>query len=229
VTYDPNQPTTPEPGPTPIQPATPTNPTTQAAWPASAPTSPVAPSPVAPSPVTTAPAAVIPAAKAKGSSGRVLNIVLGVAIAVAIGGVAFAVGRSTAPASAASTGRNGFIANNPNASFAPRGSGAPGFGGGRGGFGGFGGAGLTINGTVQSVDGNTVTIKTANGQTIQVSTGADTTYHTQAPASASDVTQGSTVQVQLQVGGGNGGGFRPGASGAPTGPVGTAGSITVVP
>ena len=58
-------------------------------------------------------------------------------------------------------------------------------------------AGLTVRGTVESVDGDTVTIKTANGQTIQVSTGADTTYNTQAPGSASDVTEGTTVQVQL--------------------------------
>ena len=188
--------------------------------------------PVAPSPVTAAPAPFLPATKPKGSGGRVLNIVLGVAIAVAIGGVAFAVGRSTAPASAASTGRGGFIANDPNASFVPRASGATGIGGGRGAFGGFGGAGLTIRGTVESVDGDTVTIKTANGQTIEVTTGADTTYNTQEPASATDVTEGATVQVQLQpTGGGNAGtgGFRPGASGAPAGPVGTAGSITVVP
>ncbi len=217
MTYDPNQPTTPEPGPTQTTPSAP------AGWPATTPTS-----PVAASPVTTVPGPVIPAAKSRGSSGRLVNIVLGVAIAVAIGGVAFAVGRSTAPASA-STGRGGFGANNPNASFGPRASGAPGFGGGRGGFGGFGGAGLTVRGTVQSVSGDTVTIKTANGQTIEVTTGADTTYNTQAPASASDVTAGKTVQVQITPTGGGAGGFRPGASGAPTGPVGTAGSITVVP
>jgi hypothetical protein len=224
VTYDPNHPATPEGGTTPIPPIQP-----PAAWPAAAPTG-----PVAPGPVTTAPAAVIPPAKPRGSGGRLLNIVLGIAIAVAIGGVAFAVGRTTAPASAATTGRGGFGANNPNASFGPRGSGAPGFGGGRGTFGGFGGAGLTIRGTVESVDADSVTIKTQSGQTIEVATGADTTYDTQTPASASDVTQGSTVQVQIQPStggnGGNGGGFfRPGASGAPTGPIGTAGSITVIP
>ena len=39
--------------------------------------------------------------RVKSSSGRWLNLLLGVAVAVAIGGVAFAVGRSTAPASAA--------------------------------------------------------------------------------------------------------------------------------
>jgi hypothetical protein len=216
MTFDPNHPATPEA-------------TTPATWPATAPTT-----PLSAEPETTAPAAVTSAARSRSSGGRLLNIVLGVAIAVAIGGVAFAVGRTTAPASAATAGRGGFGANNPNASFGPRGSGAPGFGGGRGAFGGFGGAGLTIRGTVQSIDADSVTIKTQNGQTIEVTTGADTTYDTQTPASASDVTQGSTVQVQIQPAaagnGGNGGGiFRPGASGAPTGPVGTAGSITVIP
>ncbi|MFL5708908.1 MAG: hypothetical protein ACJ77Y_08000, partial [Chloroflexota bacterium] len=95
-------------------------------------------------------------------------------------------------------------------------------------------------GTVESVNGDAVTIKIANGQTIEVATGADTTYNTQAPASATDVTAGKSVQVQIQPAagagnggnrgnGGNGGLFRPGASGAPTGPIGTAGSITVIP
>ncbi len=169
-----------------------------------------------------------PTAKTKTSGGRLINVILGVAIVVAIGGVAFAIGRTTAPASAATGARGAFGANGlPRASFLPGASGAPGFGGGRGAF---GGGGLTIRGTVESVTGDTVTIKTANGQTIQVTTGADTTYNTQAPGSASDVTDGKTVQVQLQFNGGGGNGaFRPGASGAPTGPVGTAGSITVIP
>ena len=104
-----------------------------------------------------------------------------------------------------------------NGSFAPDASGAPGFGGGRGGFGG-GAAGLTIRGTVQSVSGDTVTIKTANGQVDRGSTGSDTTYNTQAPASATDVTEGKTVAVQVTGLGGGNGGFRPGASGAPSGP-----------
>ena len=98
---------------------------------------------------------------------------------VAIGGVAFAVGRSTAPASATTLRPGGFVVNGPNASFMPGASGAPQFIGGRGGL---GGAGLTIRGTVESVDGDTVTIKTANGQTIEVTTDADTTYTTQTPA-----------------------------------------------
>ncbi len=218
MTFDPTRPTGPQPQPFSPAPPEPANPTTQSAW--SAPTGPVQASPPA---LATPP--VAPAAKPKGSGGRWLNLVLAVAAAVAIGGVAFAVGRSTAPVSAATggNGRGAFA----NGSFAPRASGQPGFGG-RGGFGGGAGAGLSINGTVKSVDGNTLTITTANGQTIEVTTGDSTTYHTQAPATAADVKTGSNVQVQLQFDG-NGGGGRPNASSAPTGPIGTAGSVTVVP
>ena len=105
----------------------------------------------------------------------------------------------------------------------PTGSFAP------GGFarGGLGGGGLTVRGTVESVDGDTLTIKMASGQTVEVETGESTTYNTQAPASASDVKPGTTVQVQLADG--TAGAGRPGASAAPTGPVGTAGSVTVIP
>ena len=168
MTFDPTRPTGPQPQPFSPAPPEPANPTTQSAW--SAPTGPVQASPPA---LATPP--VAPAAKPKGSGGRWLNLVLAVAAAVAIGGVAFAVGRSTAPVSAATggNGRGAFA----NGSFAPRASGQPGFGG-RGGFGGGAGAGLSINGTVKSVDGNTLTITTANGQTIEVTTGDSTTYHT---------------------------------------------------
>jgi hypothetical protein len=75
------------------------------------------------------------------------------------------------------------------------------------------------------VSGNSLTIKTASGQTITVTTGASTTYNTQSPASASDVRAGATVEVQLD----GGGGGRPTASATTTGPVGTAGSVTVIP
>lgn len=218
MTYDPNRPTTPEPSWTPTD-ATSSTPTPVAPVPP-VPTAPV----FAPPPVMAAPAP-LPVAKSKSSSGRLVNVILAIAVAVAIGGVAFAVGRTTAPAAAATTGRNGFGNGGfPNGSFTPNASGVPGFGGGGRGF---GGGGLTVRGTVESVSGDTVTIKTANGQTIEVSTGADTTYNTQAPGTASDVTEGKTVEVQLS--GVTGGGFRPGASAAPSGAVGTAGSITVIP
>jgi hypothetical protein len=158
-----------------------------------------------------------PAARKSGSGGRALNLLLGLAAVVAIGGVAFAAGRNTAPVSAATGGNLG------GAGGAPRGSGAPGLGG-RGGAGGLGG-GLTISGTVQSVTGDTLTVTTAAGQTITVTTGTTTTYNTQSPATAADVQAGKKVQVQLD----GGGGGRPTASAAPSGPVGTAGSVTVIP
>jgi hypothetical protein len=146
-----------------------------------------------------------------------LNVVLVIAAAVAIGGVAFAAGRSTAPVSAATGNGRSAFGGGPGASFVPGANGGPGRGG-------FGGGGLTLRGTVESVNGNTMTIKTASGQTIEVSTGASTTYNTQAPATASDVQAGKTVEVQVDPGTG-----RPSPSATTTGPVGTAGSVTVIP
>jgi hypothetical protein len=208
VSFDPNRPITPQPF-TPVAP----EPGTSAGIPAGS---------IATSPVQAAPPAIVVAKKK--SSGGWLNVVLVVAAAVAIGGVAFAVGRTTAPVSASvGNGRGNFGGAFPGGSFAPRASGQPGFGG-RGGFGGGFGGGLTVSGTVESVTADTLTIKTASGQTITVSTGASTTYNTQAPASASDVQTGKSVQVQLQ-----GGGGRPSASAGTSGPLGTAGSVTVLP
>ena len=177
--------------------------------------------PVAPAPVTVA--SIPGPARKSSSSGRLLNLVLVLAAAVAIGGVAFAIGRGTAAASATKgTNGNGRVFGGafPGGSFVPGASGAPRFGRG----GGFGG-GLTVQGTVESVDGDTLTIKTANGDTIEVTTGSSTTYHTQTDATAADVQAGKTVQVQID------GGFtgRPNASATTAAPVGTAGSVTVIP
>jgi hypothetical protein len=192
------------------------------------PVPPVAPAPTASpaTPVATGPE-VAAAPRSRGTrrgSGRLLNVVLGIAAAVAIGGVAFAVGRTTAPAQAAtvvSRGNGGTLVV-PGGSFAPGANGGPGFV--RGGFGGS----PTIRGTVESIDGDTMTINTPSGQRVEVTTTDTTTYHTQTPAEASDVRTGSSVEVQVQFDG-NGGAVRPNASGAPTGPIGTAGSVTVVP
>jgi hypothetical protein len=191
---------------------------------------PFRPVPPEPAPVPTAPVAAAPVtlaavpgpARKSSSGGRWLNLVLVVAAAVAIGGVAFAVGRGTAATTATTANGPVFGGAFPGGSFVPGASGAPGFG--RGGFGG-GLGGMTIQGTVESVDGDTLTIKTANGQTITVSTGDSTAYHTQTDATAADVTAGRTVQVQLD-GGLTG---RPNASAAPDAPIGTAGSVTVIP
>ena len=166
----------------------------------------------------------------RGGSGMLLNALLGVALVVAVGGVAFAAGRATAPASAAAAGRTGN--GQGGGFFAPGASGAP---GGRGGFGGgFGGA-VSVQGTVEAIDGSSITIKTAAGTTVTLGLNGDTSYHKQAAATAADVTTGSTVIVQLE-GRGPGNGQRgpstsgaPSASGAPADGFGTAGSVTVVP
>ena len=230
MTFDPLRHAQPEPF-TPAPPEPSSYPTETVAVPTPVPpTSPVSPtgpvSPIGPaaSPPPVGPVATTPVIrKSRKSSGRWLNALLIFAAAVAIGGVAFAAGRTTAAASTtgAGTGRN-FGAGTgqfPNA------SGRPGFvtGGGQG-LGRFAG-GLTLDGTVQSIDGNTLTLKTANGDTIKVTLGSDTTYATQTPATASDVTTGSKVEVRLDPTSI----VRQGQGGSTTDPLGTAGSVTVVP
>ena len=189
------------------------------------PPTPLGAAPVAPTPV--APVAM----RRRSTSALLVNLLLGVALVVAVGGVAFAAGRATAPTTAA-TNRNGFGGNGQ--FFGPDASGAPG----RDGFAGPGGA-ISLSGTVTAVSADSITLQLASGQTITIPTTAQTTYHSQTAASASDVTSGSSVIVQLNgggrfvtgggQGGGNGGAQNPAASGAPVRGVGSASSITVVP
>jgi hypothetical protein len=159
----------------------------------------------------------------------VVDVVLVVAAIFALGGVGFALGRVTAPASqaiAAGAGRFPGGAQLPGSS--GTGSGQGGFGAGAGGFLGGGGAGITISGEVTAITADQLTLKLASGQTIQIAVDATTAYHTHAAASASDVTTGSTVQVQVTRGAGNGG---TGSGGTDTGRLnlGAASSVTVVP
>jgi len=213
VSFDPTRPASPVPLTPPEAETAPIAPTQFGSEPSTIPA--VATTPVVASSPTAAPPAAAKAAR-NGRSGRWLNLVLVVAAAVAIGGVAFAVGRGTAPVSAATgNGRGAFAGRAQGASFAP----------GANGRGGFGGGGFTVRGTVESVNGTTLTIKTATGQTIEVTTGASTTYTTQTPATSSDVQPGKTVEVQLDFGGTG----RPSASATTSGPLGTAGSVTVIP
>lgn len=167
----------------------------------------------APDPVQNGPAPVRPAKQS--GSGRLTNALFLVAALVAVGGLAFAIGRLTAPAAAAGLGNRG--GGFPTGSFDP-GQGFPGgsFDPALGGFPGGAPGGdrsVTISGTVTSLDGTTLVIAAEDGTatTIDVS-GAE--FHAQAAATAADVTAGTTVSVTVN---GLGGGFRPGSSPDPNG------------
>ena len=155
-------------------------------------------SPTYPSSPETPP--TVPVVSPKKKSGNLTNILLIGAAFIAIGGIAFAGGRATAPA-AASTGFP--------SGFAPTGSFAPGAFPGGGALGG-GNASLTISGTVKSIDGTTMTITTASGTETVVDT-SSSTYHTKSAATASEVQADSPVQVTVA----GLGGLRPDASGGP--------------
>jgi hypothetical protein len=169
----------------------------------------------APDPAATSAPVVTAAASRRTNGSRILNIVLGIAIALAIGGVGFASGRLTAPAAAFPNGLGpgGQVFN---------GNGRP---GGQGAQGGLFSGGLTIEGTVESVSATTMTIKTASGKTIQFAIDGTTTYHAQTDATSSEVATGGKVIVRLDVGSFRGG---PNASGGPDGGS-TARDVTVVP
>lgn len=181
--------------------------------------------PGAPPDAVSVPVAPVTVVARRGRGARLLNYALAGALVLAIAGVAFAVGRFTAPASANAGGfpnGGGFFRNG-------NGGGAvDGQGGGQNGRGAFFGGGATIEGTVDSVTATTLTLKTASGQTIQIALDGSTTYHAQTDASASDVSAGGKVLVRLNLrgagGGANGG---PAASGAPFSP--TASDVTVEP
>jgi hypothetical protein len=170
--------------------------------------------PPAPTPLVAPPTATPLAAPPVKGSGRATNILLGVALLVAVGGLAFAGGRVTAPAGASGFpgGRAGF----PTGSFDPNQAG--GFDPNRaGGFAPGGDRALTITGTVKSLDGSTLVLTAGDGteMTIDVS---GSTYHTETAATASDVTSGSSVSVTVT----GFGGFRgPNASAAPNGGAGS--------
>jgi hypothetical protein len=163
----------------------------------------------------------------KPRGGRLLNVALAGAFVLAIAGVAFAVGRFTAPA-AVSAGS--FPNGGQGGQFFQGRNGQGGQNGGldgRGAF--FSGGGPTIEGTVESVTDTTLTLKTASGQTIQIALDGSTTYHAQTDASASDVKTGGKVLVRLALrGAGAAPGSSPGtAAGGPTSP--SASDVTVVP
>ena len=157
-----------------------------------------------------------PPAPAKPKGSRLVNGLLVVAAVVAIGGLAFAVGRMTAPATATTgtTGQNLGLGTDrfPTASGVPGGFG----------FRGTGGGAVTLQGTVSAISADSITLTTTAGTSVVVPTDTTTTYHAQADATRSGVAVGTTVKVELAgFGGRQGGGLTPGASVPPGGLPGT--------
>lgn len=175
---------------------------------------PTPPEPAQPVPPTQPPAPAS-APRSGSSASRWINGALGLALVVAVGGVAFAAGRMTAPAPTSAFGGDG------NRTFQLGGGYFP--GGANGGPGGrtfAGGGGASIEGTVTAVTADSITITTASGQSVTLALDGTTTYHQQASASAGDVKSGGKVIVRL--------GLRaPGSGETQTGP--TASDITIVP
>jgi hypothetical protein len=196
--------------------------------------SPVDPGPEQESPMDI-PTNPVVAPRPRGTSA--LSVLLGIALLIAIGGVAFAAGRLTAPSTATANGGAPGFARGANG--APGAGGAPGYGFGRGGgFGAGGGAGaggnagVSIEGKVTEIASDHLTIQLSSGTTIQVPISTSTTYHRQSDATATDVTSGSQVLIRVQ--GRPGGAGAPAASGSPSASgnpgqlPGTATDITIV-
>jgi preprotein translocase subunit YajC len=130
---------------------------------------------------------------------RTTLVLLLVAALVAVGGIGFALGHLTAPTTSAAanpTGaRGGFGRNLP--SLAPGQTFNPAdFGAGRAGV-GLGGVSGGVTGTVQSITGSTITIQEANGTSVTIDLTANTTYHSEISADASQVKTGTSVTVQI--------------------------------
>jgi hypothetical protein len=131
---------------------------------------------------------------------RTTLMLLLVAALVAVGGIGFALGHLTAPGSSAAanpTGARGGFGGGNFPSLAPGQTfDASQFGGARVGA-GLGGVSGGITGTVQSITGSTITIQEANGTSVTIDLTGNTTYHSEISASASQVTTGTSVTVQI--------------------------------
>ena len=161
-----------------------------------------------------------------------LDLLLALAAVVAIGGVAFAAGRMTAPASSQLGGlaRGTFGTNGQDTNRTGTGAFA---GGNR-----LGGT-AAIKGQVVEITADHLTLKLASGQTVQIALAATTVFHQEAAAASGDVATGRTVLVQLAArtptpGQSPGAVFAPGqgvpgSSGAPGGAsLGAATDVTIV-
>jgi len=177
---------------------------------------PAEPATRAPDPATEPPRVAMP--RPSHRTRLAVNVVLAAALAILFGGIAFAAGRATAPGTGASANDSG--TGLLPGGFQPDGAdgqlpGGPG-GNGAGQLGPEAG-GMSIRGTVQALDADSITIELATGTTVTIAIDQATDYHRQADASASDVSTGTTVIVEL-----DGLGLRIG-TGA------TAADITIVP
>ncbi len=196
--------------------------------------------PISPEPHYAQP--TVPVRRSGGGAGG-LSIALAVAVLIAGCGVSFAAGRATAPvvASGAAAGAiddpAGGLATGapstgagtapggglPNANGQPNGNGGGGDTNGGEAFGRGGSfGGPSIQGTVESVSGNSVTVSLANGASVRVGLGPSTSYHQQTSGSQADLAAGKTVI--LRVNGRLGADDQQGG-----GTLGTATDVTVVP
>jgi hypothetical protein len=142
------------------------------------------PAPVTPAtPAGPLPAPVPPAPLRRRSS-RIIDLALVGAAVIAIGGVAFAIGRATAPASAAVGFARGGAIVRTDGSFDP-GTGA--------------GPRFALGGelTVTAIDADSITIKTADGQERTFDLDGSTAYRQATDASAADVSVGDDVSVKV--------------------------------
>jgi hypothetical protein len=139
-----------------------------------------------------------PARQAKGD--RTTIALLFVAALVAVGGIGFAVGHVTAnsatPTNALANRGGGGFGRGAFGSLAPGQTfDASQFGGGAG-F-GRGAVGGSVTGTVQSINGTTMTVMLSTGTTVTIDLATGTTYHNETAGSSSDVKTGSTVLVEI--------------------------------
>ena len=159
--------------------------------PAAMPSSPVPPASPAVSGTPVSPAPVAVAAPRRGTPTWV-NVALVAALAVAVGGVAFAIGRMTA-SSPTLSGPGGLVFGGQGPDGGPMTPGGPG----RIGVGG----GLSIDGTVTAIDGDTLTVTTDTGETQAIELDDTTTYRTATEGTSGDITVGDKVEVGVELDG----------------------------
>jgi len=173
------------------------------------------PPPASGAPFASIPTAPLPPAPVRSKRRVDLQaMLLAVAALVAVGGVAFAAGRLTAPAQTVSN-RTGL----GNGAF-PGGGQFQGGGNGNGGFGngnGLGrlGAGVTLEGTVVAVASDHISLRLASGTTVDIPIDSSTTWHRQTAATSADATAGVSALIRLQPTGNGVGPIGPNASAAP--------------